>query len=152
MKRCFCINNHNDLTETHLTRTPEPVNYFTRMTRIFLIDGDDGNIVENTFPRQPIVTDFRHDYPDQGQKYPFRGLGKVAILHGRASHQDGAVNGISAVRYGRYMKNRIDIGQRIIARMITKGSLHAAFIRVDIAFQDNLCLCRNLNIHGYSWD
>src|SRR3972149_1411638 len=126
MKRCFTINNHNYLTETHLSRTPEPVNYFTCMNWIFLIDGDDGNIVENTFPGQPIVSDFRHDYPDQGQKYPFRGLGKVAILHGRASHQDGAVNGISAVRYGRSMKDGVDIGQRIIARMIPKRSLHAA--------------------------
>src|SRR5208337_4915281 len=90
--------------------------------------------------RHVAVSDLGQKGLEGREEYPFCGTGKVAVLHGRSANDGRAVNRVLAARYSRNVHNRVLVPGGVKTRVVTKGTLHMSFPRIDVTLEHELRL------------
>jgi hypothetical protein len=119
---------------------------------IFLVDGDEHQIVKSTLCRHVVVHNLRRRQLEQRQKDAFGGVPKIEIFHRRAPHDGGDVHRVRAHGHGGHVHSRVQIGFRIEACVIAERPLHHhRFGGIDVAFDHELRVGRHVQVHDRPW-
>ena len=129
------------------------MHHFTRVSRIFLLDRNDREIMKHALNRQVHIDDFRQGHSEQRKKQSLGGFAEMGVFHRRATDDGRRINRIFSMRDARDMKGGIIIGERIKAGVITERSLAPQRLGwIDVAFDNDVRVGRHLDIHRDSLD
>src|ERR1700674_67997 len=146
------VDHENALGEHSLTERPDRIHHFARLSRIRLLDGNDHQIMIDTFNGKVDVDDFRDGEFHERKKNALDRFTHPPIFHRRLAHDGGGVDRVSAMRDATEMKNRIKILKRIEAGMISEGAFGFEFVEVDVAFEDDFCAGGDFEVDGFALD
>src|SRR4029077_12623413 len=101
------------LGKHHLPHAPERVHDLARMGGVLLLDGDYRQVVEDAMNRQIHIDNLWEGESQERQKYSFRSLAEISVLHGRTSDNRRRIKGFLLVGQTGDMKNGIVVGERV---------------------------------------
>ena len=117
------------LREHHLPHAPEAVHDFVGLHRIGLLDAHEDEVVEDAFRRQRDVHDLREIHFEDRQEQFHGRAADIKIFHRRHADDRRGINRVFAVRDGGDVKDRIRLGQRVIAGVIAERAFRRATVR-----------------------
>lgn len=146
------IEDVHELGETESTEAPDGVHDFVCMAGIFLLDFDEGDVVEGGFDGEVHVHDFGDGELDHGEENSFDGFAHPSVFHGRLPDDGGGVDGFFAHCDGGDVKDRELSGEAVVAGVVTEGAFELAFVGVDIAFDDEFAVGGDFDVYGFAFD
>ncbi len=109
--------------------------------------------MEDAFGRQRDVHDLREVHFEDRQEEFHGRAAHVEILHRRDADDGGGIDGVFAVRDRGDVKDRIRLGQRVIAGVIAERALvPQRLARIHVAFDDEVGIGRHFQIVGLALD
>ncbi len=118
---------------------------FERLPGIAFGDRDEGYVVRRAGRRHRKVDHFGlHGKTYRCEKYALGGLCYIGILHGRHADHRSGIYGIAPVRNGSNVETRIEIRQRVEARVVAESPLDDRLLRrIDIPFDYEVAILRH---------
>ena len=76
------------------------------------------------------------------------GFAHPGVFHGRLADDGGGVDGIFAVGDAGDVEDGIEIFERVEAGVVAEGAFAAEFVEIDVAFENDLRVGGNFEVHG----
>src|SRR5205823_4539459 len=128
---------HDDAFGEHsLTERPYGVHHFAGLSGIRLLDGNDHQVVKDTFDGKIDVHDLGDGELHQRQENALHSFAHPTVFHRRFAHDGGGIDWILSMSDAAEMKNRIEVFQRIEAGMVAKRPFSTQLIEMDVAFEN----------------
>src|ERR1700741_4089774 len=140
------------LGEHCLAQRPDGAHHFACVPRIALADGDDHEVVKDSFDWQVNVDEFGNRHLHRGKKDTFDGLAHPCVFHGRFADDGGCVDGILAVGDAGEVEDRIFVGQGVEAGVVAEWAFAAQFAPLDVTLEDDLGVGRDVEVHRFALD
>ena len=154
------VDDQQEFVEHHLSGTPQGVGHLEGLPLVLLADPGDGEIVAHALLGKVQVLDFGRDGQLDGrQEDLLRGFLDILVLHRRDAHHRGGINGVETVRDAGNVEFRVQVFQRIEARMVAErpfeellfALLHVAFDHEVAVGGHHQVLRKALyQLHGFS--
>ena len=144
----FPVEDHDDLAEHHLPEAPEGAGHLAGVAGVALVDGDEGEIVEDPLHGEVYVHHLGEGLLDEGEEEPFGGLGQVAVLLRGAAHDGGGVDGVPPHGHAGHVEDGVVVREGVVAGVVPEGALKAPLPGLDVTLKDDLALSRDLKGHG----
>ena len=85
-----------------------------------------------------------------GQKNTLHRLAHPGIFHRRLAHDGRRVDRVLAMRDAGDVKHRVLLFHGVEARVIAERTLPAQFVQFHVAFEHDLRMRRNFQVHGFA--
>jgi hypothetical protein len=103
--------------------------------------------VKDPFKREVDIDDLGILHLKQGQENPFRGLAHITVFHWWLAHHCSRIDRILLVRDTGNVKDRVVIGQRVIAGVIAERAFQLKIlVDIDITLEYKLGIGGNVDV------
>src|ERR1039457_6224155 len=143
---------YDDAFSKHrLPQRPDGVHHLARLTGIGLANGYDHQVVEHAFDGQVYIHQFGDGQLHERQENALDRLAHPSVFLRRLAHNSRGIDRVFAVRDAGNVEHRILVFQRVEAGVVAEGPLGAKFVKIDVAFEDDLGSGRNFEVNGLAF-
>ena len=143
------VDHHEHLRERHQPLPPQRVHDLVRVSRIFLVDGHEHEVMKPALGRHVVVDDFGRGELEQRQEDALGGVTEIEVFHGRSADDRCGVDRLLAHRHRGDVHLRIQIGFGVEPRVIAERPFDDERIgRIDVAFDHELRVSGHFKIVG----
>ncbi len=116
------VENVDEFGKAEPAESPDGVHDLVGVTRIFLFDLDECNVVEGGFDGEVHVHDLGDGQLDHGEEDAFDGFAHPPVFHGRLPDDGGGVDGFFAHSDCSDVEDGELSGEAIVSGVVTKGA------------------------------
>ena len=145
------IHHDNALGKHRLSQRPNRIHHLARLAWVRLLDGNDHQVVKYAFQRQVDVREFGNRKLHQRQEDSFDCLAHPTIFHGRLADNRRGIDGILAMRDAGHVEDRVLVLQGVKPGVISKGTLRAQLVQMNVSFEDDFGGGRNFQVQGFAF-
>src|SRR5919112_3356807 len=138
------VEDHDHLRQGHEPQAQHSGADLHGMSRVLLVDRDEDQIMEYALRRHVVVDDLGQHQARERQEDPLCRVPEPRVLHRRAAHDGGGVDGVAAHCHRGNVHRRVVVGERVEAGVVPERTFKRQWLlRVGVALDDNLRLRRN---------